>query len=195
MGHMLKSRLPTSSFANEKQEWQLNGEDMTIDHIAIPKAPMKNTQLWNNQTAPQLQMPSNPWQGSKNWLTIHQVCYPACFQLCTGFPTKFHVSQENAWRIAPRKVHICLPKLWHTPKDPSFPKELQEGSKTRTEHQQGFIIQTSNYRAEILPYLQFSIPMPWAKKTSWAAAIMLTLYQEEHQGALFQAGINHQVPL
>lgn len=41
MGHMLKSRLPASSFANEKQEWQLNGEDMTIDHIAIPRAPTR----------------------------------------------------------------------------------------------------------------------------------------------------------
>lgn len=189
MGHMLKSRLPTSSFANEKQEWQLNGEDMTIDHIAIPRAPTKNTQLWNNQTVPQLQIPSTSWQGSKNWLTIHQACYPACFQLSTGgFPTKFHVSQENTWRTAPQKVPICLPKLWHTPKDPSFPKELQEKSKTRTEHQQGFIIQTSNYRAEILPHLQSSIPMPWAtwclQKTSWAAATVLTLYQEEHQGAL-----------
>lgn len=73
MGHMLKSRLPTSSFANEKQEWQLNGEDMTIDHIAIPRAPMQNTQLWHKQTVPQLQISSTSQQGSKNPLMIHQM--------------------------------------------------------------------------------------------------------------------------
>lgn len=149
MGHMLKSRLLASSFANEKQEWQLNGEDMTIDHIAIPTAPMQNTQLWNNQTVPQLQIPSTSPQVSKNRIMINQVCHPACFQLSIGgFPTKLHLAQENTW-TAPQKVHMCLPKVWHTPKDPSFPTELQGGSKTKTVRQQGFISQTNNYRAEI----------------------------------------------
>lgn len=138
----------------------------------------------NSQTVPQLQIPSTSPQGSKNRLMINRVCHPACFQLSIGgFSTKFHLSQENTW-TAPQKVHTCLPKVRHTPKDPSFPTELQGGSKTKTVHQQGFISQTNNYRAEIAN----PAPSPGAKwclqKTSWTAAVMLTLYQEEHRGAL-----------
>lgn len=39
MGHMLQSRLLASSFANERQERQLDSKDMNIDHTAIPRTP------------------------------------------------------------------------------------------------------------------------------------------------------------
>lgn len=51
MGHMLKSRLLASPFANEKPERQLGSKAMPMDQVAIPRSPVYRTHLPNHQRA------------------------------------------------------------------------------------------------------------------------------------------------
>lgn len=198
MGHMLKSRLLVSSFANEKQEWQLDSKDMTIDHIAIPRTPTQKTEVSNNHKSFSALNTVHFMTRLQKLLMNHQVCHTAYLQLNTGgFPTKFHVSQESIWETTLQKLHICLLKLRYMPMDQSFSTRLWRRSKTSALHQQG-LVQTISYTTDkpntapsavlsLIPtHDAFRRPAGhscWAERST-GGSNYVTLYQEKHHGAL-----------
>lgn len=148
MGHMLKSRLLASSFANEKREWQLH-KDMTIDHTAIPRTPKQKSQVSNNHKSFSALNTVRFMTRLQKLLMIHWEWYPANLQLnIGGCPTKFQVSQESIGESALQKLHICLPKLWYTPMDQSFPMKPWRSSKTSAVRQQG-LSQAISYTTDV----------------------------------------------
>ena len=199
MGHMLKSRLLASSFANEKQEWQLVSKAMTIDHTTIPRTPTQKIQVSNNHKSFTALNIIHFMSRLQKLLMIHRVCHPAHLQLNTGgFPTKFHASQGSTWQTTLQKLHIAFPSCDIYQRTKASPKKLWRSSKTSAVHQQG-LVQTTRYsqRCPISSSQSRSRPMSYMMpledqlvtvlgwKKHWGQQLhALNLYHKNHCGAV-----------